>query len=120
MKQPDLSRLKDDLRKFAKKRDWDKFHSPKNLSMALAVEASELLEHFQWLTENESAHLDREALSAIEQEIADVQIYLIRLADKLGVDISTAVRRKMQLNESRYPARLVKGSAKKYSRYIKR
>jgi len=120
MKQTDLSRLKGDLRKFAKKRDWDKFHSPKNLSMALAVEASELLEHFQWLTEKESVQLDREALRAIAQEIADVQIYLVRLADKLGIDITAAVLKKMQLNESRYPARLVRGSAKKYSRYTKR
>jgi len=119
MKQPDLSRLRIKLRKFSKKRDWDKFHSPKNLSMALAVETSELLEHFQWLSERESRRLDHESLRAVEQEIADVQIYLVRLADKLGIDIGSAVVRKMRVNEARYPAATVKGKAKKYSHYTK-
>ena len=119
MKSGELDKLKIELRKFAKERDWDKFHSPKNLSMALAVEASELLEHFQWLTEKESQQLDRKVLRDIEQEIADVQIYLIRLADKVGINIEGAVSKKMRSNKSRYPARFVKGSAKKYSYYIK-
>lgn len=117
MKPCELDNLKVALRQFAKQRDWDKYHSPKNLSMALAVEASELLEHFQWMTEKESQHLDRRILRDVEQEIADVQIYLVRLADKLGVNISRAVSKKIRLNKSRYPARLVRGSAKKYTDY---
>lgn len=85
--------------------------------MALAVEAGELLEHFQWLTERQSRKLDRNTLRAVEQEIADVQIYLVRIADKLGIDIAKAVEKKMRLNRSRYPVNLVRGSAKKYTKY---
>lgn len=117
MKTSELENLKLELRKFAKQRDWDKYHSPKNLSMALAVEAGELLEHFQWMTELQSTKLDRSTLNAVEQEIADVQIYLVRLADKIGIDVAKAVKMKMRLNKSRYPARIVRGSAKKYSEY---
>jgi len=117
MKTSQLDKLKLELRKFAKQRDWDKYHSPKNLSMALAVEAAELLEHFQWITEQQSKKLDGSTLSAVEQEIADIQIYLVRLADKLGINVAKAVEKKMRLNKSRYPARLVWGSAKKYSEY---
>jgi NTP pyrophosphatase (non-canonical NTP hydrolase) len=117
MKTSELDKLKLDLRKFAKQRDWDKYHSPKNLSMALAVEVGELLERFQWMTELQSRKLDRSTLNAVEQEIADVQIYLVRLADKVGIDLAKAVERKMRLNKSRYPARLVRGSAKKYTEY---
>jgi dCTP diphosphatase len=116
----DLRRLKLELRKFAKARDWDQYHSPKNLSMALAVEAGELLERFQWLTEEQSRTLDARTLRTVEEEIADVQIYLVRLADRVGIDIGGAVKRKMRLNRSRYPARLVKGSFRKYSAYKKR
>ena len=115
----DLDKLKLDLRKFARVRAWEKFHSPKNSSMALAVEAGELLERFQWLTEEQSKKLDAETLRAIEEEIADVQIYLVRLADRVGVDIGKAVKNKMRLNRSRYPACLVRGSARKYSDYNK-
>jgi NTP pyrophosphatase (non-canonical NTP hydrolase) len=117
MKSSELDRLKLELRKFAKQRDWDKYHSPKNLSMALVVEAGELLELFQWMTEQKSKKLDRKTLIAAEQEIADVQIYLVRLADKIDIDIAKAVSKKMHLNRSRYPARLVRGSSKKYSEY---
>lgn len=117
MKTSELDKLKLELRKFAKQRDWDKYHSPKNLSMALAVEAGELLEHFQWMTEQQSMKLDKSSLYAVEQEIADVQIYLVRLADKIGIDVAKAVKEKIRLNKSRYPARLVRGSAKKYSEY---
>jgi len=115
----DLEKLKLDLRKFARARAWEKFHSPKNLSMALAVEASELLERFQWLTEEQSRNLDAEELRAIKEEIADVQIYLVRLADKVGVNIGDAVRSKMRLNHSRYPENRVRGNARKYSDYKK-
>lgn len=110
----DLTRL---LRDFVKERDWEKFHSPKNLTMALSVEVSELLEHFQWLTEEESGDLSPEKRAAVEEEMADVLIYLVRLADRLGVDLMEAVERKMERNGERYPAELVKGSAKKANEY---
>ena len=110
-----LEQIKTRLREFASERDWDQFHSPKNLSMALIVEAAELVEHFQWLTEDQSQTLPPEKLAEVEQEIADIQIYLIRLADKLGVDMEKAVNAKIKLNEKKYPADKVRGSAAKYS-----
>jgi NTP pyrophosphatase (non-canonical NTP hydrolase) len=103
------------LREFAAERDWDQFHSPKNLAMALIVEAAELVEHFQWLKEEESASLPASKLVEVEQELADIQIYLIRLADKLGVDMEKAVKAKIELNEKKYPAKKVRGSAVKYN-----
>lgn len=115
----DLEELKRRIQQFAEARDWEQFHSPKNLAMALAAEAGELLEKFQWLTEQQSKNLDADALSDVKDEIADIQVYLIRLADKLGVDILQAVEQKMQKNEAKYPADKVKGSAKKYTEYSK-
>jgi dCTP diphosphatase len=109
--------LRDKARKFAADRDWDQYHSPKNLSMALSGEVAELLELFQWLTEDQSRNLSAEQQKEAAHEIADVQIYLIRLADKLGVDINQAVEEKMAINEIRYPADKVKGSARKYTAY---
>ena len=94
-----LEQIKNRLREFAAERDWDQFHSPKNLAMALIVEAAELVEHFQWLTEEQSQSLTPEKLAEVEQEIADIQIYLIRLADKLGIDIENAVDAKIKINE---------------------
>jgi dCTP diphosphatase len=110
-----LEQIKIRLREFAAERDWDQVHSPKNLAMALIVEAAELVEHFQWLTEDQSQTLPPEKLAEVEQEIADIQIYLIRLADKLGVDMEKAVNAKIELNEKKYPADKVRGSAAKYS-----
>ena len=110
-----LEQIKVRLREFADERDWDQFHSPKNLTMALIVEAAELVEHFQWLSEEQSQTLSPEKLAEVEQEIADIQIYLIRLADKLGVDMEKAVNAKIELNEKKYPAEKVRGSAVKYS-----
>jgi dCTP diphosphatase len=112
-----LDKIKLRLRHFADERDWDQFHSPKNLAMALIVEAAELVEHFQWLTEEQSQILPVDKLAEVEQEIADIQIYLIRLADKLGVDIEKAVNAKIKLNEKRYPADKVRGKAGKYDEY---
>lgn len=112
-----LDQVKEYLRAFAKERDWEQFHSPKNISMALAVEAAELLEHFQWLTEAQSKNLSTEQLEPIADEIADVQLYLIRLADLLGVDLFAAMQAKTQKNEAKYPADKVRGSAKKYWQY---
>jgi NTP pyrophosphatase (non-canonical NTP hydrolase) len=110
-----LEQIKIRLREFAAERDWDQFHSPKNLAMALIVEAAELVEHFQWLTEEQSQTLPPEKLAEVEQEIADIQIYLLRIADKLGVDMEKAVNAKIELNAKKYPADKVRGSAAKYN-----
>ena len=104
-------------KKFADDRNWAQFHSPKNLSMALSVEAAELMEHFQWLNESESASPNAAKVATIAEEVADVQIYLVMLADKLGIDILTAVSEKIKKNEKRYPAHRVFGSARKHSEY---
>lgn len=116
----DLEAIARRLRKFADDRDWDQFHSPKNLAMALNVEASELLELFQWLTEEQSRSLPSDKRKAVEDEIGDIQIYLIRIADKLGVNLLAATRAKIAQNEKKYPADRVRGSAKKYTEYIRR
>ncbi len=113
----DLNQLQAYLRQFAKDRDWDQFHSPKNLSMALSVEVSELLENFQWLTEEQSHTLDAQQRAAVADEIADVQMYLARLADKLDINIGEAIEQKIVKNEAKYPAEKVKGSSKKYTEY---
>jgi len=113
----ELEQLKAQLQKFADDRDWDQFHSPKNLSMALSVEASELVECFQWLTEEQSQNLSPEQLSATIDEIADVQIYLLRIATKLNVNMLDAVNQKIKKNALKYPVDKVKGSSKKYNQY---
>ena len=99
----DLESLRDQLRTFAADRDWDQFHSPKNLAAALAVEAAELLEHFQWLTEAQSQQLPPEALAAVRAEVADVLLYLIRISDKLGIDLIAAANAKIVSNAAKYP-----------------
>ena len=111
----DIEGLRDELRKFAAERDWDQFHSPKNLAMALSAESAELLEIFQWLTEEQSRRLAPAAKTAAGDEIADVLLYLIRLADKLGIDPIAAARRKMAANAGKYPADKARGTAKKYT-----
>lgn len=112
-----LEILKQKLRTFAAARDWEQFHSPKNLAMALIAEAGELVEHFQWLSERESEALPRDKLEEIELELADVLIYLVRLADKLNIDLIDAAQRKLLINDKRYPVDLVHGSPRKYSDY---
>ena len=115
-KDPDgLLQLRNALRQFAAERDWDQFHSPKNLASALSVEAAELLERFQWLTEDESRHLPPAELAKVRQEMADVLNYLVRLADKLDVDLLDAARDKIVLNAQKYPMEKARGSARKYS-----
>jgi len=109
-----LVELRDALRAFAAERDWDQFHSPRNLAAALAVEAAELLEPFQWLTDEQSRELSTEARAAVEQEMADVLLYLVRLADKLGVDLEQAARAKIALNAQKYPVERARGSSRKY------
>jgi NTP pyrophosphatase (non-canonical NTP hydrolase) len=113
----DLRDLRDRLRTFAQARDWDQFHSPKNLATALIVEAAELAEHFQWLTEQESAGLPADKRAAVADELADVLVYAVRLADKLDIDLIAAVTAKMARNEAKYPADQVRGSARKYTEY---
>jgi len=112
-----LEKMRQIMREFSDSRDWDKFHSPKNLSMALSVEVSELIECFQWMTEEQSNSLSSEQLENISDEIADIQLYLVRFADKVGIDIGSAVDKKIEKNELKYPADKVKGSSKKYSDY---
>ncbi|MBM2837661.1 MAG: MazG nucleotide pyrophosphohydrolase [Deltaproteobacteria bacterium] len=105
------------LRKFAEERDWDQFHSPKNLVMALSVEVSEIVEHFQWLTPEQSQELSPDKLSELKDEIGDVLIYLIRLADKLGIDPINAALEKIEKNGKKYPVVRVKGKSLKYTEY---
>lgn len=109
-----LNRLRDELRAFAAERDWEQFHTPKNLAAALIVEAAELIEHFQWLTPEQSCRLEGVTLADVTQEIGDVLIYLTRLADVLGVDPLQAARDKLKLNALKYPVEKAKGSAAKY------
>ncbi len=111
----DLDSIKQQLRQFAKERDWDQFHSPKNFSMALIVECAELVEHFQWLSDEQSKHLSAKTLDEVSLEMADIMIYLIRLADKLDVDLLQSVERKIELNAIKYPIEKSKGIAKKYN-----
>jgi len=108
-----ILRLRDQLRQFAAERDWDQFHSPKNLAAALSVEAAELLEPFQWLSEEQSRSLPPVSLEKVTQELADVFLYLIRLADRLNVDLVAAAARKIELNARKYPVDKCRGSAAK-------
>lgn len=100
----DLATLRDALREFAAARDWRRFHTPKNLAMAMIVEAAELVEHFQWLTPEESLDLPADKLAEVRDEVADTLIYLVELADALGVDLISAARDKMAKNAVKYPA----------------
>lgn len=111
----DLQTLIAQLRAFAAARDWQQFHSPKNLAMALNVEAGELLEHFQWLTEAQSRALDSDQTEAVGAEAADVLLYLLQLADALGIDLLQAARNKLALNETRYPVERSRGNSRKHS-----
>ena len=112
-----LEALRQKVAAFATARDWDQFHTPKNLAMALIAEAAELIEHFQWLSPEQSQHLPADKVDAVSQELADVLIYLVRIADKLGVDLMQVAERKMALNEQRYPAEQVRGDARRASEY---
>src|ERR1035437_3531048 len=112
-----LEALRDRLREFALKRDWDQYHTPKNLSMALIAEAAELIEHFQWVNGDQSHLLEAKTRQSVEEELADILIYLVRISDKLDVDLYKAVERKIAINEKKYPADKVRGSAKKYTEY---
>ena len=108
-----IKEIQEKLAKFAEERDWNQFHSPKNLVMALTSEVGELNDLFQWLTEEQSNNVDNDE---IRQEIADIFIYLLRLSDKLDIDIEEAVREKIEINAKKYPIDLAKGNAIKYSK----
>lgn len=112
----DIVKLKKTLQEFADARDWNKFHNPKNLSMALAAEAGELLEIFQWLSEAELSQVcqDSSIKEETSHELADILLYLTRLADALDINLSEAVIEKLKLNDQKYPVWRVKGSARKY------
>ncbi len=113
----DLEGLRRRLAAFAAVRDWDQFHAPKNLAMALIAECAELVEHFQWLTEEQSITLTPKKIAAVRLELADILIYLVRISDKLNIDLLAAARDKIAINEERYPAEKVRGDARRASEY---
>ncbi len=113
----DLAELKQRVREFVAERDWDRFHSPKNLAMALSVEASELVELFQWITEEESAALDAGRRQRAAEELADVLWFLVRVADRLDIDLLEAAEAKLVQNAKKYPVERVRGQSKKYNEY---
>lgn len=115
MRDKALSELVIELRRFAAERDWEQFHSPKNLAAALAVEAGEVLEHFQWLSEKDSASLPPEKRDQIGLELADVLLYLLRLSDRLNIDLLNAAQQKIKLNAEKYPVERARGTNKKYT-----
>lgn len=112
-----LDNIKKRLREFAKDRDWGQFHSPKNLVMALVGEVGELVEEFQWLTEDESRRLSSDRQARVQEELADVQAYLIMIADKLEIDLLNAVDEKITHNEAKYPVDKARGTSKKYTEF---
>jgi len=112
-----LEELRQRIAAFAAERDWDQFHSPKNLSMALIAEAAELVEHFQWLSEEQSRSLGEEKLQEVGEELADILIYLVRVADRLGIDLIQAADRKIAINAGRYPVERVRGDARRAGEY---
>lgn len=117
MSEMTLQALQQQLKAFAEERDWEQFHSPKNLAMALIVEAAELVEHFQWLRQDESEQLPADKHREVAYEMADILVYLLRLAERLDVDLLETVQQKMQINAAKYPADKVRGSKKKYTEY---
>jgi dCTP diphosphatase len=112
-----LEHLRHKLAEFARRRDWEQFHSPKNLAMALIAEAAELVEHFQWLSEEQSRRLPADKLAEVRLELADILIYLIRTADRLGIDLIAAAEDKIAINERRYPVEKVRGKAGRAADY---
>jgi len=114
-----IQELNERLLRFARERDWEQFHSPKNLSMALAGEVGELLEHFQWLSEEQCQQLDEDKKEAVALEMADIFIYLVRLAERLDINLLDAAWQKIAINEKRYPVEQVKGDARRAEEYEK-
>jgi dCTP diphosphatase len=112
-----MDKLIEMIRDFDAARDWNQFHSPKNLAMALSVEVAELVEIFQWMSEEESTQLSKDKRTRLMEEIGDVMIYLVNLSDKFGINPITAAKEKLKLNEAKYPSHITRGSARKYSEY---
>lgn len=119
MKNIDLLKLNSELELFVKERDWDQFHSLKNLTMALSVECSELVEIFQWMTEEESNGVtqDQITINKVQDEVADIFLYLMRILSKTNIDLESAVKSKMKKNAEKYPVALARGNSKKYSEF---
>jgi dCTP diphosphatase len=117
MSQDSLQQLTERVRAFVQARDWEQFHTPKNLAMAMIVEAAELVEIFQWETPEQSQQMDAKKREQVSHELADTMVYLIRLADVLGVDLIRAANEKIELNAQKYPADKVRGSNAKYTEY---
>lgn len=112
----DINKIQKKLASFAKDRDWDQFHTGKNLAAALSVEAAELLEIFQWLNDDQTQNLSNKQMLLVKEEIADVAIYLLRFADVLNINLNDVIEAKIALNEQKYPVALSKGSSEKYNR----
>lgn len=112
-----LNALRARVNAFVTERDWAQFHSPKNLAMAMIVEAGEVVEHFQWMTEEESRNLDAETKEQVGQELSDTLVYLLRIAEVCGIDLIEAANKKIDLNAQKYPVEKCKGSNAKYSAY---
>ena len=111
----DLAVLVASIRQFALERDWEQFNSPKNLACSLSIEAAEILEHFQWLTDQQSRELPADKVQAVALEAADVFLYLLNLTDKLGIDLVAAAQQKLAINARKYPVELSRGTSKKYT-----
>jgi len=118
MKIMNISEIQNQLKKFAIERDWEQFHTPKNLAMALSVEASELVEIFQWLNVEESNSPDQRQIKKINNEVADIAMYLLRFCSVLGIDLEKAIESKLERNAEKYPVNLSKGNAQKYNQYL--
>jgi dCTP diphosphatase len=112
----DINEITNKIKKFSEDRNWDKFHTPKNLTMALSVEVAELVEIFQWLSQEESSNLNEDDLQSVKEELADILIYLIRIADKFNIDLEESVDEKILVNEQKYPIELARGNAVKYNK----
>jgi NTP pyrophosphatase (non-canonical NTP hydrolase) len=112
----DIKNMQDQIRVFTEERDWEKFHSPKNLSMALSVEVSELMEIFQWLTESETRTLSEEQRAQVEEELGDIFIYLLRISDVTGINLRDSVSKKIKINAMKYPKQISFGKSTKYDK----
>ncbi len=117
MQRDSLDQLNRQLLEFARAREWESFHSPKNLAMALIAECAELVEHFQWLTEEQSNNLGVKKKQQVALEMADILIYLVRCAERLDIDLIAAAEQKIRINAARYPADKVRGDARRADEY---
>jgi dCTP diphosphatase len=117
-----IKQLKQKLARFVKDRDWEQYHSPKNLSMSIAIEAAELMEMFQWATIEESHHVlkDKKKLEAVKDELADIALFVLEFCNMFDIDLSTAIIKKLKKNVKKYPAQLVRGKSHKYTYYQKK